>query len=126
MVKRSRPRLKGELRMSVAHSIQMMKRMPPAIRKSLRIFNVSGNEISRAAIRLANLLNAPMGHTLQETRAPKKALMIRPGQASAHITTEAKFFEGSGGPKNSIRTIARKIGTTALCANAGYRGLKKA
>ena len=112
--------------MSVAHSIQMMKRIPPAIRKSLRIFKVSGNGISRAAIRLANLLKAPMGHTLQEIRAPKKALMIKPGQASAHMTTEAKFLEGSGGPKKSIRIIERKIGTTALCSTAGNRGLKKA
>jgi hypothetical protein len=103
-----------------------MKRIPPAIRKSLLLFNISGKGISNARILLARLLKAPIAQILQDILAPKKAPIITPGQARDHMMSAPRFLDGSGGPRKSISTIPKKIGRNALWRIAGKSGLSKA
>jgi hypothetical protein len=116
---RSIPKPAGLDRMFVADSSQMMKRMPPAMRKSLRIRKDSGKGNSSDMIFLANLLRAPIAQMLQEILAPKIAPIITPGHARDHITKAAKFLDGSGGPRKRSITIPKKMGTKALWRIAG-------
>ena len=72
ILRRRIPVLKGEFRISVAVSNQMMNKAEQAIIQSLFCFKKAGSGISNALIFFAKLLKVPIGHKEHQNRAQIK------------------------------------------------------